>query len=248
MAASRRATTRSPSTATRSSSSPSATRPICRGRISASTSSIESTGLFTKRDGRRRSTSRRGRRRSSSRRPATEPDVTHRPRRQRRRRTTRRSTTSSRTRRARRTASRRSRKVLHEAFAIERGFMTTIHAYTNDQQVLDLPAQGSAPRARRRDQPDPDLDGRCPRDRARPARAEGQARRHVAPRAGADGLDRRSRRPARRASRRSRRSTRAFRPRADTGDFDGHPPVHRRADRVERHRRLAVLVRSSTAT
>src|SRR2546425_5288972 len=30
-------------------------------------------------------------------------------------------------------------KVLHDAFTIQRGFMTTIHAYTNDQQVLDLP-------------------------------------------------------------------------------------------------------------
>src|SRR6476469_2266669 len=30
-------------------------------------------------------------------------------------------------------------KVLHDAFTVEQGFMTTIHAYTNDQQVLDLP-------------------------------------------------------------------------------------------------------------
>ncbi|MDQ2750855.1 MAG: type I glyceraldehyde-3-phosphate dehydrogenase [Actinomycetota bacterium] len=30
-------------------------------------------------------------------------------------------------------------KVLHEAFGIERGFMTTVHAYTNDQNVLDGP-------------------------------------------------------------------------------------------------------------
>ena len=30
-------------------------------------------------------------------------------------------------------------KVLHEAYGIERGFMTTIHAYTNDQNILDLP-------------------------------------------------------------------------------------------------------------
>jgi len=30
-------------------------------------------------------------------------------------------------------------KVLHDRYRIERGFMTTIHAYTNDQQVLDLP-------------------------------------------------------------------------------------------------------------
>ena len=30
-------------------------------------------------------------------------------------------------------------KVLNDAFGIESGFMTTIHAYTNDQQILDLP-------------------------------------------------------------------------------------------------------------
>src|SRR2546429_967902 len=30
-------------------------------------------------------------------------------------------------------------KVLHDRFGIEQGFMTTIHAYTNDQQILDLP-------------------------------------------------------------------------------------------------------------
>jgi glyceraldehyde 3-phosphate dehydrogenase len=30
-------------------------------------------------------------------------------------------------------------KVLHDEFGIEQGFMTTIHAYTNDQNVLDLP-------------------------------------------------------------------------------------------------------------
>ena len=30
-------------------------------------------------------------------------------------------------------------KVLHEAFGIESGLMTTIHSYTNDQKLLDLP-------------------------------------------------------------------------------------------------------------
>jgi glyceraldehyde 3-phosphate dehydrogenase len=30
-------------------------------------------------------------------------------------------------------------KVLHETFGIKRGWMTTIHAYTNDQRILDLP-------------------------------------------------------------------------------------------------------------
>jgi glyceraldehyde 3-phosphate dehydrogenase len=30
-------------------------------------------------------------------------------------------------------------KVLHDGFGVERGWMTTIHAYTNDQRILDLP-------------------------------------------------------------------------------------------------------------
>ena len=30
-------------------------------------------------------------------------------------------------------------KVLDDAFGLDQGFMTTIHAYTNDQQILDLP-------------------------------------------------------------------------------------------------------------
>jgi glyceraldehyde 3-phosphate dehydrogenase len=30
-------------------------------------------------------------------------------------------------------------KVLHQEYGIRRGWMTTIHAYTNDQQILDLP-------------------------------------------------------------------------------------------------------------
>lgn len=30
-------------------------------------------------------------------------------------------------------------KVLHESFGIKRGLMTTIHGYTNDQRILDLP-------------------------------------------------------------------------------------------------------------
>jgi glyceraldehyde 3-phosphate dehydrogenase len=30
-------------------------------------------------------------------------------------------------------------KVLHEAFGIKRGLMTTVHSYTNDQRILDLP-------------------------------------------------------------------------------------------------------------
>jgi glyceraldehyde 3-phosphate dehydrogenase len=38
-------------------------------------------------------------------------------------------------------------KVLHDSFGIRRGLMTTIHAYTNDQRILDLP-HGDLRRAR----------------------------------------------------------------------------------------------------
>ena len=30
-------------------------------------------------------------------------------------------------------------KVLNDAFGVEKGFMTTVHSYTNDQRLLDLP-------------------------------------------------------------------------------------------------------------
>ncbi|MGQ9628808.1 MAG: type I glyceraldehyde-3-phosphate dehydrogenase [bacterium] len=30
-------------------------------------------------------------------------------------------------------------KVLHDNFGVEKGFMTTVHSYTNDQRILDLP-------------------------------------------------------------------------------------------------------------
>ena len=56
-------------------------------------------------------------------------------------------------------------KVLHDAFGIERGFMTTVHAYTASQPRPRRAAQGSAPGARGGDQPDPDDDRRHPRAR-----------------------------------------------------------------------------------
>ncbi len=63
-------------------------------------------------------------------------------------------------------------KVLDDAFGIEQGFMTTIHAYTNDQNILDLPAQGPAAGARRGLEHHPDLDRRGEGDRPRVATAE----------------------------------------------------------------------------
>jgi len=41
-------------------------------------------------------------------------------------------------------------KVLHEKFGIRRGLMTTVHAYTNDQRILDLPHETCAAPAPRR--------------------------------------------------------------------------------------------------
>src|SRR5690242_20721560 len=49
------------------------------------------------------------------------------------------STTSSLTPPAPPTASPRLPKLSTTRYGIERGFMTTIHSYTNDQQILDLP-------------------------------------------------------------------------------------------------------------
>jgi glyceraldehyde 3-phosphate dehydrogenase len=39
-------------------------------------------------------------------------------------------------------------KVLNDNLGIERGVMTTIHSYTNDQKILDLPYEGDLRRAR----------------------------------------------------------------------------------------------------
>ena len=132
-------------------------------------------------------------------------------------------------------------KVLHDTFGIEQGFMTTIHAYTNDQRILDLPAQRPAARARGGDQPDPDLDRRRARDRARAARAEGQGRRHRRARAGPDRLDHRPRRHASAARRRVDEVNEAFRGRRRRA-ARGLPPVLRRPARLDRHPAVAVLV------
>jgi len=34
---------------------------------------------------------------------------------------------------------------VHDAFTIKRGLMTTIHSYTNDQRILDLPHSALPP-------------------------------------------------------------------------------------------------------
>ncbi len=66
-------------------------------------------------------------------------------------------------------------KVLNDAIGIERGLMTTVHAYTNDQNILDQIHSGHAPRPRRRDVDHPDHHRRRPRGGRGAAGAEGQA-------------------------------------------------------------------------
>ena len=67
-------------------------------------------------------------------------------------------------------------KVLHDAFAIERGFMTTVHAYTPTQPVLDSPhkdlrrARAAAINPSRRQRAPPEGSERfCPSSRAKSA-------------------------------------------------------------------------------
>ena len=145
---------------------------------------IESTGFFTDADQGRGRTSTAGAKKVIISAPAKDEDLTVvmgvndddvRPGR---------STTSSPTRPAPRTASRPMAKVLHDTFGIERGLMTTIHAYTQDQNLQDGPhkdlrraraaALNIVPTSHRRRQG----------DRPGAARAQGQARRLRA--AGAD--------------------------------------------------------------
>ena len=111
-------------------------------------------------------------------------------------------------------------KVLNDAWGIESGFMTTIHAYTNDQQILDLPHKRPPARAGGRDQPDPDVDGRREGDRRRDPRAAGQGGRHLGARPGPGRLAHRLRRPARREVTADEVNAR-FREVADTGALEG---------------------------
>ena len=134
---SRRATARSASAGTRSSSSPSATRPTSRGPTSASTSRSSRPGLFTKRPDAEKHLQ-AGAKKVVISAPATDPDLTlvlgvndreYDP--EQHHIVSNASCTTN--------CVAPVAKILHEAYGIERGFMTTIHAYTNDQQVLDLP-------------------------------------------------------------------------------------------------------------
>ena len=69
-------------------------------------------------------------------------------------------------------------KVLHESFGIRHGVMTTVHAYTGDQRLLDAPHKDYRRARSARGQPRSDLHRRRQGDRPRhprPARASSRA-------------------------------------------------------------------------
>ena len=82
-------------------------------------------------------------------------------------------------------------KVLHEALGIRHGLMTTIHAYTGDQQLLDGPHKDYRRARAAAAQPRADLDRGREGDRPRRPGARRQAAGLRRPRPGADRLARR---------------------------------------------------------
>ena len=84
-------------------------------------------------------------------------------------------------------------KVIFDTFGIERGLMTTVHSYTNDQNVLDV-YHKDLRRAQRRTEHHSDDDGRGEGIGPRDPGADGQVRRLLAASADADGLGHRLRR------------------------------------------------------
>ena len=129
--------TRSSSTASASRCSPRRTPPSCPGRSSALDVVIESTGFFTKREDAAKHLA-AGAQKVIISAPAKDPDVTiclgvndemydkskHHV-------ISNASCTTN--------CLAPMAKVLVDSFGVERGFMTTIHAYTNDQKILDFP-------------------------------------------------------------------------------------------------------------
>ena len=88
-------------------------------------------------------------------------------------------------------------KVLDDLAGIESGFMTTIHAYTNDQQILDLPHKDLRRARAAAINLIPTSTGAAKAIGARAAASAGEDRRHLRARSRRDRLDHRPRRPAR---------------------------------------------------
>ena len=183
-----------------------ATRPSCRGATSASTSSSSRPASSPSRR-RPPSTSRPARRSSSCRRRATAPTrtfvygVNHKDFDPKKHKVVSNASCTT-------NCFVPMVKVLDDAFGVEQGLMTTVHAYTGDQQLVDGPHSDLRRARAAAINIVPDEHRRRPGHVARAGVDEGQARRHVAARAGADRLDHRLQRHPQDARRRSPRSTR----------------------------------------
>ena len=137
-------------------------------------------------------------------------------------------------------------KVLHETVGIRHGLMTTIHAYTADQNLLDGPHKDLRRARAAARQPRADLDRRGEGARARDPRARrapATATPCACPLPTGSLVDLTDRGRARDQRRRDQRRVRE---RADSGAAGRDPRLQRGAARLHRHRRLAVLGRSST--
>ena len=155
-------------------------------------------------------------------------------------RTTPSTTTSSPTPPARPTASRPVAMILHETVGIRHGLMTTIHAYTADQNLHDAPHKDLRRARAAALNLDPHVHRRREGARAGHPRARGQAARLRRARPAAHGLDRRPDRGGRAADQRrrdQRRLRRARRHRRAVRD----PRLQRGPDRLHRHRQVPVL-------
>ena len=106
-------------------------------------------------------------------------------------------------------------KVLHDAVGIEKGFMTTIHSYTNDQPTLDQMHKDLYRARAAALSHDPDLDRRRQGGRPRAAGAQRQARRLLDPRADPERLGGRLQVRRQAHDHRWRRSTTAIKAAAD---------------------------------
>ena len=98
-------------------------------------------------------------------------------------------------------------KVLHETFGIKKGWMTTVHAYTNDQNLLDLPHKDLRRARAAALSIIPTTTGAAKAVGEVHAGAQGQDRRHLDARADAERLGGRSGRGAREEGDRRKRST-----------------------------------------
>ena len=132
-------------------------------------------------------------------------------------------------------------KVLDDAFGVEHGFMTTIHAYTNDQQILDLPHKDLRRARAAAINIIPTSTGAAKAAALVLPAPEGQARRDLDARAGARRLGDRPRGDG--AQRRHRGAGERGLP---CGGHRGQPRrqarLHRGPDRLLRHRRHACVV------